>query len=239
MSKLTRACAFLVASATASTASAALTALFQQNAISPAAIAADPALANMQCWSVMVTNTDGHWASAGLRMTLPAGHTFYQTPPARGGGDTHANPLLFGIFPELEFDTYVSSARNQAGQNPPAILGAYPENQPPQSFGGATDAIPGTFAVSWGDPQATSGPGPGTYEIVRFTFPLSVLPGGFGETSQVAPDQTINIDVPEPATAAAALAGLFALALRRGSRGREIARPGLHFHRRRDARAAR
>ena len=185
---------------TRSSASAALTATFVPRSISQAAINADPTLANMQSWSLMATNTDGHWASAGLRLTLPPGNVFYQTPAARGGGDTHPNPAFFSLFPELEFDTYISSARNQAGQNPPAILGSYPENDPPLSFGGATDPVPGRFSVSWGDPQATSGPGPGTYEILRITFPLGAYPSiaPAGQTSQVAPDQTIIIDDPEP-----------------------------------------
>ena len=210
----------------ASSASAALTATWVQNTISAAAKAADPALNTMQSWSLRTTNTDGHWASAGLRATLPAGNSFYQTPAARTGGDTHPNPALFAVFPDVEFDTYVSSARNQLGANPPAILGAYPENDPPQSFGGATDAIPGRFSVAWGDPQATSGPGPGTYEIVRLTFPSSVNPAGIvlstSQTSQVAPDQTIAIpqisDVPEPASLGLlAAAGLLAIRRRRSA----------------------
>jgi len=164
-----------------------------------------------------VTNTDGHWASAGVRITLPAGVSFYQTPAVRGGGDFHPNPAFFAVFPEVEFDTYISSARNQAGANPPAVLGAFPENDPPYSFGGATDPVPGRFSVYWGDPQATQGPGPGTYEILRFTFPNGVFPNIDirSQTSQVAPDQTITFFFPEPAmlglVAAAAI-----LVLRRG-----------------------
>ena len=185
---------------TATSAFTALTATWVPNTISQAAITVDPNLANMQSWSLRVTNTDGHWASAGVRLALPTGSAYYQTPAARGGGDTHPNPVFFNLFPELEFDTYVSSARNQIGLNPPAILGSYPENDPPLSFGGATDPVPGRFSVAWGDPQATSGPGPGTYEILRITFPLGTYPSIAppGQTSQVAPDQTIIIDDPEP-----------------------------------------
>jgi hypothetical protein len=217
MSSLARTGALLSTFSLASTASAALSASFVRHEISAAAIAADPALANMQSWSLRVTNTDGHWASAGVRMTLPAGNFFYQVPATRGGGDTHPNPAFFAVFPEVEFDTYVSSARNQAGQNAPAILGAFPEGDPPQSFGGATDPVPGRFSVSWGDPQATSGPGPGTYEILRFTFPNWLFPNVDlrSQTSQVAPDQTILIIVPEP-TALGLVAAAAMLVLRRG-----------------------
>ena len=203
----------------AGSASAALTAAWVPVTISQAAITADPTLATMQSWSLRSTNTDGHWASAGMRATLPAGGVFYQTPATRGGGDSHPNPAFFAVFPEVEFDTYISSARNQAGANAPAVLGAYPENDPPQSFGGATDAVPGRFSVSWGDPQATSGPVPGTYEIARLTFPQGMIPTilATSQSSQVAPDQTINIPpIPEPASLGLlAAAGL--LAIRRRS----------------------
>ena len=232
MRYLAASCALAGAALVATDASAALTASWVQNTISAAAKAADPALNTMQSWSLRVTNTDGHWASAGLRAQLPAGNSFYQTPPARTGGDTHPNPTLFAVFPDVEFDTYVSSARNQLGANPPAVLGAFPENDPPQSFGGATDPVPGRFSVAWGDPQATSGPGPGTYEITRLTFPTSVNPadivvnvnnvgqgGNWSRTSQVSPDQTIEIPdliIPEPASLGlVAAAGLLALRRRK------------------------
>ena len=230
MRYLAASCALAGAALVATDASAALTAQWVRNTITPGAIAADGQLANMQSWSLQVTNTDGHWASAGLRAQLPAGNAFYNTPPARGGGDTHPNPAFFPVFPELEFDTYVSSARNQLGANAPAILGAFPENDPPQSFGGPTDAIPGRFSVAWGDPQATSGPGPGTYEVVRLTFPSSVNPGdivvninnvgqggNWSRTSQVTPDATIEIpDIPEPASLGlVAAAGLLAIRRRK------------------------
>jgi hypothetical protein len=223
-------CALACAALPASNASAAMTAQWVRNTITPAAIGADAQLANMQSWSLRVTNTDGHWASAGLRAQLPAGNVFYSTPATRGGADTHPNPTFFAIFPDLEFDTYVSSPRNQFGANPPAILGSFPENQPPQSFGGPTDPAPGLFSVAWGDPQATQGPGPGTYEIVRLTFPASVNPadivsninnvgqgGNWSRTSQVTPDQTIEIpDIPEPASLGlVAAAGLLALRRRK------------------------
>jgi len=184
-----------------------LTTTFVQIPISAAAKAADPTgfLNTATCWSLRATNTEGHWVSAGLRMTLPAGSTFYNTSPGRGGGDTRPNAALFPLFPDLEFDTYVSSPRNQVGSNAPAILGPFPENQPPQSFGGASDPIPGTFSVSWGDTDVTTGPGPGTWEIVRFTFPLGVVPTIYplSETSQVLPDRTVRIGatIPEPGAA--------------------------------------
>ena len=230
MRYLAASCALAGAALVATDASAALTAQWVRNTITPAALAAEPQLASMQSWSLRVTNTDGHWASAGLRAQLPAGNVFYNTPPTRGGGDTHPNPAFFAVFPDVEFDTYVSSARNQLGANAPAILGAFPENDPPQSFGGSTDPVPGRFSVAWGDPQATSGPGPGTYEVARLTFPTAVNPGdivvninnvgqggNWSRTSQVSPDQTIEIpDIPEPASLGlVAAAGLLAIRRRK------------------------
>jgi hypothetical protein len=219
MRYLAASCALAGAALVATDASAALTATWVRNTITAAAVTAEPTLANMQSWSLRVTNTDGHWASAGLRAQLPAGNVFYNTVPGRGGGDTHPNPAFFPVFPDLEFDTYVSSARNQLGANAPAILGSFPENDPPQSFGGATDPVPGRFSVAWGDPQATSGPGPGTYEIARLTFPVGMIPTinpagqPASQTSQVSPDSTINIPpIPEPASLGLlAAAGLLAI----------------------------
>ena len=57
-----------------------LTACWRHNPITPEAIADVPALAGMQSWSAMVTNTDGLWASAGLRAVLPGALTFYRHP---------------------------------------------------------------------------------------------------------------------------------------------------------------
>ncbi len=197
--------AMCVACGIASAAQAAITATWVQNTITPAAIANDPQLGAMQSWSLMATNTDGQWASAGLRVSLPAGNTFYHQTPF--GGNTKPSPAIVAAFPAVAYDTYVSSSRDAGGgTNAPAILGPFPENQPPQSFGGASDAIPGTISVSWGDPQATSGPGAGTWEIARITFPLAVPAitvnvDDRSQTSQINPDGTTLIPdliIPEP-----------------------------------------
>jgi hypothetical protein len=196
-------CALLLCTVASSLAHAELTAHWRHNPITAAAIAADPLLAGMQSWSLIVTHTSGHWASAGVRASLPSGLTYYHTPPTRGGGNAHPTPAMTATYPDLEFDTYVSSARNQLGANPPALLGAYP-GSPPPSLGGASDPIPGRFTVAWGDPQATSGPGPGTYEVLRLTFPQGALPAvyPFSQTNQVNPDMGVLIPpIPEPGTA--------------------------------------
>ena len=217
--RIARLCCLFTLLAVARDGFAALTASFVQIPISAAAIAADPSgfLNTARCFSLQVTNTDGHWASAGVRLTLPAGHVFYHTPASRLGGDFHPNPAFFPLFPDLEYDTYVSSPRNQSGVNAPAVLGPFPENDPPQSFGGASDPVPGRFSVAWGDPSATTGPGPGTYEIARFVFHQSVLPEihPLSQTSQVSPDMTILI-VPEPAAAGLLFASAAGILRRRG-----------------------
>jgi predicted outer membrane repeat protein len=164
----------LALSAGTATARADITATWVNVPISAAARTADPVLNNMQCFSLRVT-TDGDWGAAGFRATLPAGMTFYHTPPARIGQDTHPNPAFFAVFPDLEFDTYVSSPRNQNGANPPLIVGGFPPGQS-QSMGGNSDAQPGTISVLWGDAYATPGPGPGSYEIARLTFPTFTVP---------------------------------------------------------------
>jgi hypothetical protein len=53
----------------------------------------------------IVFDTDTDWLSAQLVVTLTAG-TIYQDP---AGGVGSPNPVLFALFPSLEFDTYVSN----------------------------------------------------------------------------------------------------------------------------------
>jgi hypothetical protein len=201
----------------ASNATAAITATWVNNPITPAAITNDPVLANMQSWSLRVT-TDGNWASAGLEVILPAGLTFYNNAL---GGSTKPNPAIVAAFPAVAFDTYVSGPGDLGGgTGAPAILGFFPEQPGPGDFGGTT----GRFSVSWGD--LVNDP-PGTYEIARLTFPSSVDVSGAGypvnptsKTSQVNPDSTVLIPnvgpVPEPTSLGLlAVAGL--LAMRRRS----------------------
>jgi hypothetical protein len=165
----------------------------------------------------MVTHTDGDWASAGLRATLPGGSTFYQHPL---GSNTRPNPAFVSLFAGLEFDTYVTSPLDTGTSGAPAIIGGHPAS-PTSDFGGTT----GVFSVSWGD---TSTNQPGTYEIARLTFPQGVAPTVFYEgnppslpnssnTSQVNPTNTVIIpQIPEPATLGlAAAAGLLALRRRK------------------------
>ncbi len=197
----------------ATTASAAITVSWAPVTISAAAIAQDPALANMQTYDLVAT-TDGDWASAGLRATLPAGQNFYNHA---FGGNTKPNPALVPAFAGLAFDTYVSGPGDTGAAGAPAILGGFPEGDPVSMAGNH-------LSVSWGDlvPDA-----PGTYQIARLTFPRGVLPDILNNdpqtvpnpsrTSQVNPDSTVFIpDIPEPTTLGlVAAAGLMALRRRK------------------------
>jgi len=210
------ACA-IVCAATAGSASAAITAFFRQNPITPAAIAASPALANMQSWSLMV-NTDGDWASAGVRLTLPAGNSYFNHS---FGGNTRPNPNLVAAAAGLAYDTYVtgpgdSGDPDDPNNNPPGLLGGHPAGST-QSFSGAT------LSASWFNLTVDA---PGTYEIARLTFPNNVIPTIFWEgnppslpnssnTSQVNPTSTTIIpQIPEPASLGL-LAAVGLLAVRR------------------------
>jgi hypothetical protein len=187
----------------ASSARAVHVASWVQRPISAAAIANDPALANMQSWSLMTSYDVGRWSSAGVRATLPAGSLFYQHPL---GGSTFPDPNVVNAFPGLAFDTYVTVPEHINT----IVLGGHPASPPPASFGGPTDPIPGTFSVSWGRSMGGA-PVTGTFEIARLTFPQGVLPHilqGPPFTSQsisytVVPEQQAFVgQIPEPAGAA-------------------------------------
>jgi hypothetical protein len=193
----------------ASSASAALIALWRQNTITHAAISNDPSLASMQSWSLMVQNPEnmGFWSSAGLRATLPSGSFFYRHPL---GGFTRPSTDAIAANPALAFQTYVTSPRQSpSGANPPTIVSNWPQTSVP-SFGGPSDPIPGTFTVAWGDAQAGAGPVlGGPFEIARITFPLGVIPdvltakpvASFAE--QLDPSEMTPIPkIPEPRTTA-------------------------------------
>ena len=144
--------------------------------------------------------------------TLPAGLRFYKNAL---GTNTKPNPAFLPIFPALEFTTLRHRPRRHRRRRP-AVLGGFPESEP-ASLGDASSAIPGTFSMSWGD---LANDPPGTYQIVRLTFPNSTTPdildifdtgptGNYSKTSQVNPDSTVPIVIPEPAAAMSiACAGL-------------------------------
>ncbi len=210
--------------ATASPAHAGITAFWRQTTITPAAIANDPALANMQCWDLM-TATTGDWATAAMRATLPVGSTFYKHPV---GGRTRPDPAQFTSFPALEFTTYVTSPSDDGTNNTTMLFGGHPQGGP-ISLGDPTSPIPGVFSMDWGDTFVVDPPG--TYQIGRLTFPNGVLPDIFNNTplpvhtpsyiAQVSPDSTVDIpDIPEPDLLRAIVpAGLGATALRRRKLG--------------------
>jgi hypothetical protein len=165
---------------------------------SAAVLSNDPQLQTMQTWDLRVT-TSGNWASAGVRLTLPTGHFFYRNSVA---GATKPNSAFFAIVPALEFTSYVTAPSDNGITGAPSILGFFPEAPGPGSIGDPTSALPGVFSISWGD--IVNDP-PGNYQIMRFTFPLGVLPEIHpgSNTSQVSPDSTAFL-IPEPA----AMAGL-------------------------------
>ena len=178
-----------------STAVAQFTAFWQRATITPAAIAEEPALANMQSWGLKVATT-GNWFSAGMFARLPSGFTYYKHPL---GGITRPDPSLFSSSPALEFTTFVSAANDNGTNHTTIVLGSFLFNGEPASIGDATSPFPGTFDTSWGNSPATAPAG--IYEIARLTFPIGMLPqtSSTNRTSQLNPEATAWIpDIPEP-----------------------------------------
>jgi hypothetical protein len=132
------------------------------------------------------------------------------------GGDTTPNPAVIAAFPELAYDSYVSTTAGFAQL--PAIPGPPgPPDAPPVFRGQVMDA-------AWG---ATPNTGPlngQSLEIARASIPSGVIPilnpaGGFGVSAVFSSDEP-NIPVPippipEPA-ASTLIAGLALTACRRG-----------------------
>ena len=180
-----------------SRAAAQITAFWQRATITPAAIAEEPALANMQTWDLMVTTT-GNWASAGMTARLPTGFTYYKHAL---GGQTRPDPSLFSSSPALEFTTYASAATDDGTNHTTIVLGSHHFNGEPGSIGDPTSFWPGTFDMDWGNYYPTALPG--TYQIARLTFPAGVvseiLPLPLSFTNQFRPDAwTFVPQIPEP-----------------------------------------
>jgi hypothetical protein len=178
-----------------SRAAAQITAFWQRATITPAAIAEEPALANMQSWDLMVTTT-GNWASAGMHARLPISFTYYKHAL---GGQTRPDPLLFDTSPALAFTTYASAATDDGTIHTTAVLGSFLFNGEPGSIGDPTSFWPGAFDMNWGNYYFTALPG--TYQIARLTFPAGVVfhVYPFGFTNQVRPDGWAPVpQIPEP-----------------------------------------
>jgi hypothetical protein len=170
----------------------------------------DPLLMGMQTWDLFVI-TDGDWASAGLRATLPVGSSFYRRYPD-GSGDTgfiRPLPNFYPIFPNLEFWSYIR-VPHDAGGPPFELAGGFPSPSQQPSNGSPASVSPGTFHVSWHDVISTPPSPPGGYQIARLTFPLGTVADvltidqspTFSHTSQRLPELTAAIpDIPEPFTA--------------------------------------
>ncbi len=191
----------LLCLAIASPAFAQITAFWQQVTITPAGIANDSALANMQCWDLMTTTT-GNWAAARLFVELPPFVRYYKHAL---GGFTEPNPALVAQHPALAFTSHVTSPNDNGTNGNTRLLGGFPQSWP-MSLGDATSATPGVFSVEWGDFFVDP---PGTYYIARLTFPQAVLPAiwnnvpfpqaEFSASKQIDPEAIAEVpEIPEP-----------------------------------------
>jgi hypothetical protein len=182
-----------------------LVSFWQNNPISPQAVANDPALAGMQSWSLMATNRSGYFQWAALRAVLPPGNTFYRHPL---GGSVRPNPALFSKHPALEFHTYMTSPQQIRGlSGGPTLIGGFPEGEP-WSWGGTMDNIPGTFSMIWAHPKTVVwNIPPGTYEMMRGTFPAGVLPAVHpeSEVGYIQERTPVPLVIPEPSALALVL----------------------------------
>ncbi len=95
---------------------------------------------------VAITNSD--WTNAKLVTELTAG-SLYQSPL---GNDVEPNPAIVAVYPDLEWDTYVT------------VPGGYPRSA---GFAGETTINTEVIDASWFDSADT---GPGTFVVARLTL---------------------------------------------------------------------
>jgi hypothetical protein len=128
-----------------------MTAVIKEVPISSAAKTADPSLSNYKTLDLQVTVSSGDdWISGEMTVNLTSGN-FYQP---NGGSNVPAKGA-WGVLPNLEFDTFVSSPNFES----PTILGTptFSSNQ---------------VNVTWGD---TANTGPGTFTVARLTVTKSAV----------------------------------------------------------------
>jgi hypothetical protein len=189
-----------------------ITTTFVPVPISPAAIAADPTLANYQTWDLRVNIPQGqHWGFSGFEANLTAGQ-FYNH---EFGGRT-PQPQLWSAFPQLRYDTFVTQAANPNDDSTfiaPTITSGFPN--PPLQVVFIDQRISIVYHAQPGPGVA----GPGAFTIARLTFRDDSVGTIVGDsvarpTGLVVPF-AFTIPVPEPAGAACVLSAAWALCARR------------------------
>ncbi len=182
--------------------------------ISPAAIAADPTLANYQTWNLRVSVPPGeNWGYTGTRATLTQG-TFYNSV----FGSEFPHPQVWSVLPQLRYDTFITKAADPDDDStfgaPDANPGAFPGTGGPRVF---SDTV---VSAVWLTPSGVLS-GPGEFTVARLTFSLDAQGEMIGFTAGRAPQTpqvnwSFTIPVPEPA--GAALFAVVALAIIRRKR---------------------
>ncbi len=143
---------------------------------------------------VVTVDAGDDWTSASINAVSTG--VFYQDGV---GGDTEPNSALFGVFPELEFDSFFA--------NPPALFdGSNP------GFADGPLWTDSTVAATWFDTPDSGG---GVFTVARFTF-TGELEGAGAMTYALSGGQLFDYSFNTiPAPASIALLGLAGLIRRR------------------------
>lgn len=180
--------------------------------IAAAAIAADPALADMQTWDLRVHVPQGeNWGTTGFLAQLSGG-SFYNSPL----GANWPMPQAWAAFPQLRYDTFVTHAADPADDStfraPAWNFSGYPDVPAPVEFTPTRTSI--VFLALYGVFT-----GPGEFTVARLTFSDDAMGTMVGFTTERPTGATeqwnFTIPVPEPASCGVVLLGLVSLVRRR------------------------
>jgi hypothetical protein len=187
--------------------------------ISPAALAADPALASFKTWDLRVHVGPGErWSATGFEATLTRGALY--NPP---GSSNFPQASLWTALPNLRYDTFLTQPadpNDDASFTQPNLFGRFDDPTQPATFGDTHMSV--TYAFRPGFANF----GQGDYTVARLTLSNDAtgsLVGKMYALEGATVPFSFVLPLPEPTTGVLLVATLGLLARRARRRARQDA----------------